>query len=128
MEQQITSNLFDGKGILRLSLFSLMESMRKDPQKYSKLIYYNRSLSAGNIDQYSTGYYCGIPRQQLYPSFHDFYEEYESTLLEEAEKLYNKSVKEWTEQIITKYSIKNSSSQVFKPDKELQQFHLFLLL
>jgi hypothetical protein len=26
-------------------------------------------------------------------------------------------------QIITEYSIKNSSSQAFKPNKELQQFH-----
>src|SRR5215207_3589949 len=53
--QRVTSLLFDVKGILRLSLYSLMESMRKDPQKYSKLIYYNRSSAASNIDQYYTG-------------------------------------------------------------------------
>src|SRR5918995_1590856 len=88
--QRVTSLLFDVKGILRLSLDSLMKSMRIDPQRYSKLIYYNRSLSARNIDQYSTGYYCGIHGQQLYSSFDNFFEEYNSTLLEEAEKLYNK--------------------------------------
>src|SRR5215207_1910314 len=120
--QQVTSILFDVKGLLRLSLSSLMESMRTDPQRYSNLIYYNRSSSARNIDQPYTGYYY-IHGQQLYPSFDYFFEEYKSTLLEDAEKLYNKSAKEWTEQILTEYSIKNGSSQLFKPDKERQQFH-----
>ena len=114
--QYVTSFLFDVKEILRLSLDSLMKSMRTDPQKYSKLIYYNRSLSASNIDQYY------IHGQQPYASFDNFYEAYESTLLKEAEKLYNKLVKERTEQIITEYSIKNSSSQLFRPAKERQQF------
>jgi hypothetical protein len=99
-----------------------MESMRTDPQRYDKLIYYNRSSSAQNIDQRYTGYYY-VHGQQPYPSFYNFFEEYNSILLEDAEKLYNKSVKEWTEQIITEYSIKNSSSQLFRPDKEQQQFH-----
>jgi hypothetical protein len=43
-------------------------------------------------------------------------------LLKDAEKLYNKLVKERTKQIITEYLTKNSSSQLFKPDKEQQQF------
>ncbi|HKG86848.1 MAG TPA: hypothetical protein VKA95_00875 [Nitrososphaeraceae archaeon] len=122
--QQVTSILFDVKGILRMSLSSLMESMRTDPQKYSKLIYYNGSSSARDIDQRYTGYYHYIHgQQQPYPSYDYFFEEYNSTLLEDAEKLYNKSAKEWTEQIITEYSIKNSSSQLFKHDRERQQFH-----
>jgi hypothetical protein len=122
--QRVISLLFDVKGLLRLALDSLMESMRTDPQKYSKLIYYNRSSSAGNIDQRYTGYYYHyIHGQQPYPSYDPFFEEYNSTLLEETKKLYNKSVKELTEQIITEYSIKNSSSKLFKPDKELQQLH-----
>lgn len=50
-------------------------------------------------------------------------EEYNSTLLEDAEKLYNKSVKEWTEQIITRYSIGNISSQLSKPNRKRQQLH-----
>jgi hypothetical protein len=35
-----------------------------------------------------------------------FFEKYKATLLEDAEKLFNKSAKEWTEQIMTEYSIK----------------------
>ena len=50
VEQQVTSILFDVKGLLRLSLSSLMESMIADPQKCSNLIYYNRSSAARNID------------------------------------------------------------------------------
>jgi hypothetical protein len=122
--QQVTSFLFDGKRILRLSLGSLTESMRTDPQKYSKLIYYNGSSSAKNIDWQYTGYYHYVHGQhQSYPSYDYFLEEYKSTLLEEAEKLYNKSVKKLTEQIIIEYSIKNSSLQLFKPDRKQQQFY-----
>jgi hypothetical protein len=43
--------------------------------------------------------------------------------LEDAEKLYTKSVKELTEQIITEYSIKNGSThnKLLRPDEERQQ-------
>ena len=34
---------------------------------------------------------------------------------------YNKLVKEWTEQIITEYSMKNGSSRLFMPEKGRQQ-------
>lgn len=121
MEKAVTNILFDAKGILRLSLFSLMESMRTDPQRYSNLIHYNRSSSAGNIDQHNAGHY--IHGQQPYLSYDYFFEQYKATLLEDAEKLYNKSAKEWTERIMTEYSIKNSSSQFFRPDMERQQLH-----
>jgi hypothetical protein len=73
VEQRVTSLLFDVKGLLRLSLVCLMESMRTDPQTYSKLIYYSRS-TARNIDQYYTGYYYHIHGQQLYSSFDNFFE------------------------------------------------------
>jgi len=45
--QHVTSFLLDGKRILRLSLVCLMESMRRDPQKYSKLINYGGSYQQG---------------------------------------------------------------------------------
>src|SRR5215216_5028777 len=119
--QQVTSLLFDVKGLLRLSLVSLMESMIADPQRYSKLIYYGGSSSARNIGEHYTGYY--IHGQQPYSSFDNFYEEYNSTLLEDAEKLYNKLTKECTEQIITEYSINSSFShdKLFRPEKERHQ-------
>jgi hypothetical protein len=74
--QRVTTFLFDGKGILCVSLDSLMESMRKDPQKYTKLIYYNGSSSAGNIRQHSTGYHYYIHGQHPYSSFDNVYTMY----------------------------------------------------
>jgi hypothetical protein len=118
VQNKITNMILDGKDFLKLALYSLMESMRTDPQKYTKLIYYNRSSLERNSDWQYTGY--NNIHGQSYRSFENFYEEYKSTLLEDAEKLYNKSVKEWTEQIMTEYSIKNNS-QLYKPDKERRQ-------
>jgi hypothetical protein len=120
VQNKITNILLDGKDFVKFALYSLMESMRADPRKYTNLIYYNRNSSARNIDWQYTGYNY-IHGQQPYTSFNDFYEEYKSTLLEEAQKLYNKSVKEWTEQIITDHPVKNSSSQLFMPNKERRQ-------
>ena len=84
------------------------------------MINHNRSSSAGNIAwQYTK--YNHIHGKQPFASFDNFYEEYKTTLLKEAEKLYNKLVKEWTEQIITEYSMKNGSSQLCMPEKGRQQ-------
>ena len=117
VQNKVSNLLLDDKGILKVALNSLMESMRTDPQKYTDLINYNRNSSAGNIAwQYTR--YNHIRGQQPFASFDNFYEEYESALLKDAEKLYNKLVKEWTEQIITEYSMKNSPSQLFVSGKE----------
>ena len=45
VEQEVTRILLDGKGLLNLAFYSLMESMRKDPDKYSSLIYNNSASS-----------------------------------------------------------------------------------
>jgi hypothetical protein len=123
VKQQVSSILFDGKRLLHLSLFSLMESMRTDPHRYSRLIYYNVSSSARNKIAWLYTGYNHAPRQQPYSSFDSFYEEYKTTLLKDAEKLYNKLVKEWTEQIITEYSMKNSPSQLFISERRRKEFY-----
>ena len=119
VQNRVTNLLLDGKEILKLALYSLLQTMRANPQKHANLIYYNRNSLARNIDwQYPR--YNYVHGQQPYASFDNFYEEYESTLLKDAEKLYNKLVKEWTAQIITEYSMKNGSSQLFMPEKGRQ--------
>ena len=119
VQNRVTNLLLDGKEILKLALYSLLQTMRANPQKHTNLIYYNRNSLARNIDwQYPR--YNYVHGQQPYASFDNFYEEYESTLLKDAEKLYNKLVKEWTAQIITEYSMKNGSSQLFMPEKGRQ--------
>jgi ribosome assembly protein YihI (activator of Der GTPase) len=118
VHNRVTNLLSDGKGIMKVALNSLMQSMRADPQKYTDLINYNGSSSAVNTAWKYTRYNNG---QQPYASFDNFYEEYKTTLLKDAEKIYNKLVREWSEQNITEYSIKNGSSQLFMPEKGRQQ-------
>jgi hypothetical protein len=76
-----------------------MQSMRKDPQKYINLINYIQNSSARQYKGYNTDYKY-IQGQQPYASFDYFYEEYKSTLLQDAEKLYDKLIKDWTEQMV----------------------------
>lgn len=60
VEEKVHSSLSDRKMLLKLALFSLIESMRKDPDKYSHLIYHNNTCSTAttsttghnNTDQY----------------------------------------------------------------------------
>ena len=118
VQNKVSNLLSDGKGILKVALNSLMESMKTDPQKYIDLIKYNGSSSALNTALQYTRY---NHVQQPFASFDNFYEEYKTTLLKDAEKLYNKLVKDWTEQIITECSTKNGSSQLFMPEKGRQQ-------
>jgi hypothetical protein len=118
VQNKVTNLLSDGKVIMKVALNSLMQSMRTDPQKYTDLINYNGSSSAVNTAWQYTRYNHG---QQPFASFDKFYEEYESTLLKDAEMLYSKLVREWSEQNITEYPIKNGSSQLFMPEKGRQQ-------
>ena len=108
VQSKIANLLSDGKGILIVALDSLMQSMRTDPQKYINLFNYNQNSSARQYTGYNTEYKY-INGQQPYASFDHFHEESKSTLLDDAEKLFNKLVKELTEQMIKEYLAKNSS-------------------
>jgi len=103
IQSKVTNLLSDGKSVLKVAVDSLMKSMRKDPQKYINLIYYNQNSSASRYTEHK--YINGQP----YTSFDYFREVYKSILLEEAEKLFNKLVKELTEQMINEYSAKYGS-------------------
>jgi hypothetical protein len=104
VQSKITNLLSGGKNVLRVALDSLMKSMRKDPQKYINLIYNNQNSSASQYTEYMY-----INGQQPYSSYDYFCELYKSTLLNDAEKLYNKLIKKLTEQMIKEYSAKYSS-------------------
>ena len=49
VQSKVTNLLSGGKNVLRVALDSLMKSMRKDPQKYINLIYYNQNSSGKSI-------------------------------------------------------------------------------
>lgn len=107
-EQEVTRILLDGKGLLNLTFYSLMESIRKDPNKHRALIYYNSASSITGIVPYDDAYAYGYQLQ--YPSYDSFFEAYKTMLLDDAEKLYKTLVTEWVNRIIAGYVSPNSSS------------------
>ena len=108
VKHEISSVLLERKGLLRLAFYSLMESMRKDPEKYSALIHY-----ANNNASYSGQCYTGYFGNEKYPyqlNFHDsFFKALESTIIEDADKLYEQLLKKELNTIITNYFSDRSS-------------------
>jgi hypothetical protein len=96
IQDQVSSILLDGKSLIRLAFYSLIESMRKDPEKYSSLIYYGNNNTSTSL--YSSQYYTSYFTNKKYPyqfnSFDSFFEALKSMLLENADKLYKQLLKE----------------------------------
>jgi hypothetical protein len=69
VETEVNQFLLGGKELLSLAFYSLMESMRKDPNKYSALIHYNNNMVPTVTDYF--GY--GLQKQQQYPSYELFF-------------------------------------------------------
>ena len=80
VEEKVHSVLSDRRMVLKLALLSLTQSMIKDPDRYSSLIYHNSKSS--NTDYNSQYYDTAFYGQQQYPA-----QAYIEVLLEEAEKL-----------------------------------------
>jgi hypothetical protein len=95
IEDKVYDSLSDKKRFLELAIFSVMESMRNKPDKYSSLVYHNNENSSKDNSSHST-------RQILPPPPYDSYiiEHYKSTLLEESEKLYNDLVNQLVCEVI----------------------------
>jgi hypothetical protein len=110
VEEEVTRFLLDGKGLLNLTFYSLMESIRKDPDKYSSLIYYNSASSITGYGIVPCGGAYAYGYQQQYPSYDSFFKAYKTMLLDDAEKLYKTLVTEWVNRIITGYVSPNISS------------------
>ena len=106
--------------LLKLALFSLTESMRKDPSKYSSFIYHNSTSStADHSGQYYSADSYG---QQQYPV--QTADSNLDMLIEEAEKLYNKLVKKLVDESISDYDFSTSSSLLpLLPPPEERQSH-----
>jgi hypothetical protein len=121
VKDKASSVLSDGKGLLRLALYSVMESIRNEPIKYSPLIYYhnnNNNISLPGSTHYPVSYMYE-ERQQLYISSQDYFtEHYTAMLVQEAEKLYNKLVKEITEGITYDPAFSSSSLSSSSPSSD----------
>jgi hypothetical protein len=103
VRNEVSTILYDSKGLVRLAFYSLIESKRKDPEKYSSLIHYARNNnSTYNDDQYNRSLgYDKYPHQ--FNSYDTFFEALKSTLLQDANKLYEELLKEQTATIISSY-------------------------
>ena len=110
VEEKVHSVLSDRRMLLKLTLLSLTESMRKDPDTFNAFIFCdNKSSSSTTQTRGYSQYYDTVPygrqQRQQYPS-----QDCIDVLLEEAEKLYNKLVKELVDESISDYAFSTSSS------------------
>ena len=111
VQDKVGSILLDGKGLMRLAFYSLMESMRENPEKYSSLIFYGNNNSSGWYnDQYNSSYYTNKKYQYQLNSYDSFFEALKSMLLENADKLYEQLLKEQVNSNISDYTLNNDSS------------------
>jgi hypothetical protein len=105
VQDKVSSILLDSKGLMRLAFYSLMESMRKNPEKYSSLIYYGNNNSSGWYNsQYTASYYTSKKYQKQLNSYDSFFEALKTILLEDADKLYEQLLKEQVNSIISGYA------------------------
>ena len=80
-EEKVHSVLSDRKMLLELALLSLIESIRKDQDRYNSLIYHNNTSS--NTDHNSQNYEIASHGQRQYPS-----QDYTAMIFDEAGKLF----------------------------------------
>jgi hypothetical protein len=95
-EEKVIDVLTNGKLILKFAIFSVIESLRSNPELYNFVIHdnsNNTTISYGS--NYPSLMLSGQQRQQQ--SFND---SYTALILEEAEKLYNKLTTELTNRVI----------------------------
>ena len=82
MQEEVRSVLTDGKVLLQFALASIIETLRRNPDKYNNLLICTSSSSSTAI----------ISTQQSSSPHYD--EEYNAMILEVADKLYNTLLKQ----------------------------------
>jgi hypothetical protein len=105
VQDEVSSVLLDSKRLLRLAFYSLMESMRQDPEKYGAFIYYASNKVSYSV-QYYTGYLGGEYSHQL-NSNDSYFKALESTILEDSYKLYQQLLKDQINKIISDCASRN---------------------
>lgn len=105
VEEKVRNILSNSKGLLRYALLSLVESIKKDPEKYSSLIY--NGIYSPSTSGYASHYYpavgiYGQPKQS--PSQGYYSADCLDMIIEEAEKLHDRFAKEWAECSIDDYA------------------------
>jgi hypothetical protein len=90
IENKIHDSLSDKKPFLKLAIFSLINSMRNNPDKYTSLIYHNNeNQSKDDFNPPETKWSGNVIFTTPPPYDEYIIEDCKSVVLEEAEKLYN---------------------------------------
>jgi uncharacterized protein YoxC len=132
IENKVQDILSDKKAFLKLAIFSLIHSMRSNPDKYTSLVYHNNdnqnSLSSTSRDNSIHNYLLEMS-SKLPPPPYDTYviEDYKATVLEEAEKLYSfladQLVCEAANENVSKESIATALTPALPLEDNNQQEH-----
>jgi hypothetical protein len=112
-EEKVNSTLSDSKVLLKYALLSLVESMKKNRDKYSSLIYNEIYPSTPSTTVYVSQYYASFDmngRHQQYPSSDYYNEDCIDMLVEEADKIYNKFTRECIDESIAECATSLTSS------------------
>jgi predicted transcriptional regulator len=99
VEEKVSSVLSDGKVILQFALASVIEALRRNPDKYNNLLVSNTLSSSTAITS---------AQQVSSPSQYD--EKYNAMILEVADKLYNTVLKQLVSTIMDNTSAEHKSS------------------
>jgi hypothetical protein len=90
-EEKVKSVLTKDKLLLKFATFSVIESLRSNPELYNFIMYYNSNNTAPS-------FMSGVQLQHQQQSFND---SYTALIIEEAEKLYNNLITQFTNGVIT---------------------------
>jgi chromosome segregation ATPase len=94
-EEKVNDVLTNGKLILKFATFSVIESLRSNPELYNFISYSTSVETAATT--YGSNYLSLMPGRQHRQAFND---SYTALILEEAEKLYNKLRTELTNRVM----------------------------
>ncbi len=126
VEEKVVSILSNAKVLLRCALLSITESITNNPERF-RLIFYNMpsiiDCYDSNGQDYATSYMYGgqIRQSQQYPSPNYNTEANVAMIVGEAEKLYNKIVKDCISKVVADYAVNKSSLPLLPPPNEEQK-------
>ena len=122
VEEELINVLSDPKALLMSALWSLVKSMRNDPEKFSSLIYYDTSPARTGDDSQCYGPSNIHEQHHESSSQEDFTKACAYMLIEEAAKLFGNVTKEFLAKIINDYSDQSTTPSSLRslppPDEE----------
>jgi hypothetical protein len=118
VEEKVRDTLSNSKVLLKYAMLSLVQSMKKDPDKFTSIIYDYIDSPTSSTQHHAAFDMYG--QHQEYPSPYNYSDDCVDMLVDEAEKVYNNLAKECIEGSIDEYaaSTTSSSPRLPSPDEE----------